>query len=72
MCNYECHQIGGPWIAENPDCPVHGHRHAREEIIEDLQHPDKLRLHMGELTTHELFIAQSAVRYAVEGTLNSL
>jgi hypothetical protein len=23
-CPYECHQIGGPWIAENPDCPKHG------------------------------------------------
>ena len=23
-CGYDCHQVGGPWIAENPDCPVHG------------------------------------------------
>lgn len=22
MC--ECYQIGGPWIAEDPDCPIHG------------------------------------------------
>lgn len=22
MC--ECHQIGGPFIAEDPDCPIHG------------------------------------------------
>lgn len=22
MC--ECHQIGGPFIAEDPQCPVHG------------------------------------------------
>lgn len=22
MC--ECYQIGGPFIAEDPDCPVHG------------------------------------------------
>ncbi len=22
MC--ECYKIGGPWIAEDPDCPVHG------------------------------------------------
>lgn len=20
----ECHQIGGPWIAEDPNCPRHG------------------------------------------------
>ncbi len=23
-CGYECHQVGGPWIAENPACPIHG------------------------------------------------
>lgn len=23
-CDYQCHEIGGPWIAENPDCPIHG------------------------------------------------
>lgn len=24
-CEYQCYEKGGPWIAENPDCPVHGH-----------------------------------------------
>ncbi len=28
-CAYKCHMIGGPWIAENPSCPVHG-RDARD------------------------------------------
>ena len=23
-CPWRCHEIGGPWIAENPDCPFHG------------------------------------------------
>lgn len=23
-CGYQCHEVGGPWIAENPDCPIHG------------------------------------------------
>lgn len=23
-CPWECHQIGGPWISENPKCPFHG------------------------------------------------
>ncbi len=23
-CLYQCHEVGGPWIAENPACPVHG------------------------------------------------
>jgi hypothetical protein len=22
MC--QCYRVGGPWIAEDPDCPVHG------------------------------------------------
>ena len=24
LCKHECFMIGGPWIAENPDCPIHG------------------------------------------------
>jgi hypothetical protein len=23
-CGYECYKVGGPWIAENPACPIHG------------------------------------------------
>ncbi len=23
-CGHQCHMVGGPWIAENPDCPIHG------------------------------------------------
>lgn len=23
-CKHGCFDIGGPWIAEDPDCPVHG------------------------------------------------
>lgn len=23
-CVYECYMVGRPWIAENPECPVHG------------------------------------------------
>jgi hypothetical protein len=28
MC--ECHQIGGRFIAEDPECPVHGYAAVRE------------------------------------------
>jgi len=28
MC--ECYMIGGPWVAEDPNCPVHGHAAQRE------------------------------------------
>lgn len=42
----ECHQIGGRFIAEDPDCPAHGYEAQRlarddaarrERVIEDLQ-----------------------------------
>ena len=29
MC--ECYQIGGPWIAEDPECPAHGYLAVREQ-----------------------------------------
>ena len=37
----QCHRIGGPFIAEDPDCPAHGREAQREarrrdEIIADL------------------------------------
>lgn len=33
MC--ECYRIGGPWIAEDPSCPVHGSAsQGREDRIE--------------------------------------
>ena len=31
-CAYRCHEIGGPWIAENPDCPIHGHNGVQEDL----------------------------------------
>jgi len=32
----ECFTIGGSWIAEDPDCPVHGTvaQHKRDEVID--------------------------------------
>lgn len=36
-----------------------------EQTIKELQDPSTLRLHMGELTSEELLIAQAAVRFAV-------
>ena len=32
LCDYECYQIGGPWIAENPACPVHGTEAQRRDL----------------------------------------
>jgi hypothetical protein len=38
-CGYECHQVGGPWIAENPACPIHGpdgqRRDDQLDLLED-------------------------------------
>ena len=34
-CPYQCHEVGGPWIAENPDCPIHGRDAQAEESIQD-------------------------------------
>jgi len=31
-CEYRCYEIGGPWIAENPVCPVHGTDAQAEEF----------------------------------------
>lgn len=30
----DCYRIGGPFIAEDPDCPIHGHEAQRRERIE--------------------------------------
>lgn len=35
-CDRQCFKIGGPWIAEDPTCPVHGIEAQREKkIVED-------------------------------------
>lgn len=34
-CASQCYVIGGPWIAEDPDCPVHGHEAQRLERERD-------------------------------------
>jgi len=28
----ECYQIGGPWIAEDPNCPAHGRGGLQEQL----------------------------------------
>jgi hypothetical protein len=30
-CGNHCYEIGGPWISEDPNCPVHGHEAQRAE-----------------------------------------
>lgn len=39
LCNHECFVIGGPWIAENPSCPIHGiNAQQRERTADDIIH----------------------------------
>ena len=37
LCEYQCYEIGGPWIAENPKCPVHGTEAQRHKEIAEVQ-----------------------------------
>ena len=53
----QCHQIGGPFIAEDPDCPVHGREgREREERYEAIERESEtlrqsVRRLVGELKT---------------------
>lgn len=55
----QCHQVGGPFIAEDPDCLVHGAAaRTRERQVESLvaqaeteDDPDELRRIIGELAS---------------------
>jgi len=59
LCEYECYQIGGPWIAENPACPVHGAEAQRRdrnldrirERVEGADSVEELRALMLEMIT---------------------
>ena len=33
-CEYQCYEIGGPWIAENPNCPIHGPNAPKEKTLD--------------------------------------
>lgn len=36
-CGFECHRVGGPWIAENPACPFHNGTHSdRQQEIRSI------------------------------------
>ena len=40
-CGHDCYTIGGPWIAENPNCPIHNAAaqqacEGREEAIREI------------------------------------
>lgn len=54
LCAYECYQVGGPWIAENPSCPVHGsHAIESREAKSDQIHSVLIRVWDREISADE-------------------
>ena len=52
MC--ECYMIGGPWIEEDPNCPIHGREAQRErKEIEDTNKSIEERLELLETKLHD-------------------
>lgn len=39
----QCHQVGGPFIAEDPDCPAHGVGGYQERLEEAEAQIERLR-----------------------------
>ena len=59
MC--DCYKIGGPWIAEDPECPVHGYaavREREEAEREERARDDELAALRGEVEELRKEIAQ--------------
>lgn len=48
MC--DCYIIGGPWIAEDPNCPVHGREAVREREAKE-QEADEMEARIVDLET---------------------
>lgn len=62
MC--QCYQIGGPFIAEDPDCPVHG-REAQQQQVERQSVIDQLEMAVEYQGSPDLVweAAQAALQY---------
>ncbi len=39
-CPNQCYLIGGPWIAEDPSCPIHGVDAQNEAMARDSEKED--------------------------------
>jgi hypothetical protein len=46
----ECYQIGGPFIAEDPDCPIHGNAFDRADANDAARWRKLCQLHDGDDT----------------------
>lgn len=45
----ECHQVGGPWVSYDPDCPAHGDEAQRQEAIRERDEQEREERHKDEL-----------------------
>lgn len=50
----ECFQIGGPFIAEDPDCPAHGYGGMQEQIDDLENERDVLRANLESLKQYDI------------------
>lgn len=65
-CGHQCHEIGGPWISFNPDCPVHGYEAQRiaKEAEEEAAKPKYVYMVVNKLDPYT-----SWPYYTIEATL---
>ena len=59
MYSCECNKVGGPWIAEDPNCPQHGTnaqteaKWAAQERADNLSIRDQLKERVNDATTFD-------------------
>lgn len=71
-CGYQCFEIGGPWISENPDCPFHG-TEAKAREAQALAQEDKIRVLERQLDVVTQMVLKQGDRIAaLEQTLKKL
>jgi hypothetical protein len=40
-CQSQCYTVGGPWIAEDPNCPIHGYEAQREAEMREQERMER-------------------------------
>lgn len=56
----ECFQVGGPWIAEDPNCPVHGRGGLGDQLEESQTEVESLRATIKKLEDRVLKLEQGS------------
>lgn len=49
-CANHCFEIGGPWIAEDPNCPIHG-QDAQDRETRQLERDDEVDARISQLVS---------------------